>query len=66
MTDDGQQLWWQPENQRVRNVVLKLATAHAAREPHPKLDDPTQVVTLPDGFDQMNGRDIERLFADRP
>ena len=41
MTDDGKQLWWQPESQRVRNVVLKLARGHVALELSPQHDNPS-------------------------
>ncbi len=47
-TDDKGRLIWQPENERVRNVVLKLARGHAAYELSlPQLDDPNKVVFLP-------------------
>ncbi|MGA3027519.1 MAG: hypothetical protein ABSF98_22390 [Bryobacteraceae bacterium] len=41
-------LIWQPEMERVRNVVLKLARGHAAYELSlPQLDDPDEVVFVP-------------------
>ena len=35
---------WQPEDERVRNVILKLARAHIAFEQNePQLDEPANV-----------------------
>lgn len=34
---------WEPESDRVRNVVLKLARGHVAYELYPKLDEPSIV-----------------------
>lgn len=47
-TDGDGKLIWEPENERVRNVVLKLAQGHAAYElglPH--LGNPDKAVFLP-------------------
>ncbi|MEE3528580.1 hypothetical protein QO167_29540, partial [Pseudomonas aeruginosa] len=31
-TDDSGHIWWQPDEARVRNVIMKLAQGHAAYE----------------------------------
>jgi hypothetical protein len=39
---------WQPEEERVRNVIIKLARAHVAYEQNePRLDDPESVTIVP-------------------
>ncbi len=39
---------WKPEDQRVRNVIVKLARAHAAYEQNePQLDDPASYAVYP-------------------
>ncbi len=44
----GGWLTWEPEEPRVRNVVLKLARGHAAFELNlPQIDDPDEVQVLP-------------------
>lgn len=43
---DGTPLW-QPESQRVRNVVLKLARGHAAYELYPKFEEPDHISVFP-------------------
>lgn len=45
-TDSG--IIWKPEEERVSNVMVKLARAHIAYEQNePKLDDPTSVAIVP-------------------
>ncbi len=39
---------WKPEEERVRNVIVKLARAHVAYEQNePQLDDPASVAIIP-------------------
>ncbi len=39
---------WKPEDDRVRNVIMKLARGHVAHQySEPQLDDPTSVTVLP-------------------
>ena len=38
--DAAENLFWEPEADRVRNVILKLARGHAAYELYPKLEKP--------------------------
>ena len=45
--DEADNLIWEPEAGRVRNVVLKLARGHAAYELYPKLEEPTVVSFVP-------------------
>ncbi len=45
--DEADNLIWEPEAGRVRNVVLKLARGHAAYELYPKLEEPTVVCFAP-------------------
>lgn len=45
--DEADNLIWEPEASRVRNVVLKLARGHAAYELYPKLEKPTVVSFAP-------------------
>ena len=40
-------LLWQPEIDRVRKIVLKLARGHFAYEHYPKLDEPLEVTFAP-------------------
>ena len=48
MRRNKEELWWQPESERVHNVVLKLAKGHAAYELHARFeDDPVQVEIRP-------------------
>ena len=47
ITRNGKELRWQPEHERVHNVVLKLAQAHAAYELFPQFEDPVQVEFTP-------------------
>ena len=41
--DAADNLFWEPEADRVRNVILKLARGHAAYELYPKLEKPSIV-----------------------
>lgn len=43
-TDDN---IWDPEIDRVRNVILKLARGHAAYELYPKLEEPLEIAFAP-------------------
>jgi len=45
--DDADNLLWEPEADRVRNIVLKLARGHVAYELYPKLEEPTKVIFAP-------------------
>jgi hypothetical protein len=39
---------WKPEDDRVHNVIVKLARGHVAHQySEPQLDDPTQVAVMP-------------------
>lgn len=46
-TDESGDLVWQPETERVRKVLAKLARGHAAYELYPQFEDPTEVVFTP-------------------
>ena len=54
-TDEAGNLSWQPETDRVRKVMMKLARGHAAYELYPKLEEPDEVVLVP--FPTMSGHD---------
>lgn len=43
----GENLLWQPEIDRIRKIVLKLARGHAAYELYPQLEEPEQVAFTP-------------------
>jgi hypothetical protein len=43
----GGALLWQPEMDRVRNVVAKLARGHVAYEMYPPSEEPEEVVVTP-------------------
>ena len=46
--DSGEVIAWQPEGDRVRNVILKLARCHVAHELNePQLGDPSHYMVLP-------------------
>ena len=45
--DEADNLLWEPEADRIQNVVLKLARGHAAYELYPKLEEPTAVSFAP-------------------
>jgi hypothetical protein len=66
--DEADDLLWEPEADRVRNVVLKLARGHAAYELYPKLEEPTTVRFAPlpvlsdegrSSFDQITAAKID-------
>ena len=44
--DDAGQVWWEPEDARVRNIVIKLAQGHAAYELAESLDDKPDVYSV--------------------
>lgn len=44
--DDAGNIWWQPEEERVRNIVIKLAQGHAAYELSEHLDDKPDVYSV--------------------
>lgn len=45
-TNDG--VLWRPEDERVRNVIVKLARAHVAYEQNePQLDEPASIAIIP-------------------
>ncbi|MEQ8849022.1 hypothetical protein [Botrimarina sp.] len=47
-TNESGRLIWEPEAERVRNVVVKLARGHVAHQySEPQLDDPTNVFIAP-------------------
>lgn len=46
-TDEWGNLVWQPEAERVRRVIEKLARGHAAYELYPQLEDPDEVAFAP-------------------
>lgn len=45
--EEADNLIWEPEAERVRNVILKLARGHAAYELYPKLENPAVVSFAP-------------------
>jgi len=45
--DDAGRLIWQPEMDRVRNIIVKLARGHAAYELYSQLDEPDEVDFAP-------------------
>lgn len=45
--DDAGRLNWEPEIDRVQNVVVKLARGHAAYQLYPKLEEPVKVSFAP-------------------
>jgi len=45
--DDAGRLIWQPEMDRVRNIMVKLARGHAAYELYSQLDEPDEVGFAP-------------------
>ena len=66
--DEADNLLWEAESDRVRNVVLKLARGHAAYELYPKLEEPTAVGFAPlqllsddekSSFEQITASKIE-------
>jgi len=46
-TDAAGNLVWQPEVDRVRRILVKLARGHVAHELHPNLDEPIEVSFAP-------------------
>lgn len=65
--DDGGTPLWEPELERVHNVVLKLAKGHAAYELFPQWDEPAQLQVFPliaisesdrDDFENMGSGEI--------
>jgi len=45
--DEADNCLWQPETDRVRRMVLKLARGHAAYELYPKIEEPLEVYYAP-------------------
>jgi hypothetical protein len=46
--ETGKGILWKPEDERVRNVIVKLARAHVAYEQNePQLDEPVNVSVIP-------------------
>ncbi len=46
--EDGPAVIWKPEDDRVRNVVVKLARGHVAHQySEPQLDEPKRVMVVP-------------------
>lgn len=45
--DETGNLLWQPEPERIRKIVAKLARGHAAYELYPKLEEPDEVAFAP-------------------
>jgi hypothetical protein len=64
--DEADNLLWEPEADRIQNVVLKLARGHAAYELYPKLEEPTAVgfAPLPVLSDQ-EWSSFERIAGDK-
>jgi hypothetical protein len=64
--DEADNLLWEPEADRIQNVVLKLARGHAAYELYPKLEEPTAVgvAPLPVLSDEVRSS-FERIAADK-
>lgn len=46
-SNESDSLIWQPETDRVRKIIAKLARGHAAYELYPKLEDPLAVTVSP-------------------
>lgn len=46
-TDEKDHLIWEPEIDRVRRIVIKLARGHVAHELYPQLEEPKEVVFAP-------------------
>jgi hypothetical protein len=66
VSDNGT-LLWEPELERVHNVVVKLAKGHAAYELFPQCDEPEQLQVFPliaisetekDDFENMRSGDV--------
>ena len=64
---DNGTLLWEPELERVHNVVVKLAKGHAAYELFPQCDEPEQLQVFPliaisetekDDFENMGSGDV--------
>ncbi len=58
---------WEPETDRVKNVVLKLARGHAAYELYPKLEEPAVVGFVP--LQTLSGAErsaFDQLATDKP
>jgi hypothetical protein len=64
--DEADTLLWEPEADRIQNVVLKLARGHAAYELYPKLEKPTAVgiAPLPVLSDEKRSS-FEQIAADK-
>lgn len=71
--DRAGNLLWEPEADRVRNVILKLARGHAAYELYPKLEEPSTVGFVPlqilsddqrSAFEQIAGDDEIGLWPE--
>jgi hypothetical protein len=71
--DEADNLIWEPEAGRVRNVILKLARGHAAYELYPKLEKPSIVGFAPlqilsddqrSAFEQVAGDDETDLWPE--
>ena len=71
--DEADDLIWEPEAGRVRNVILKLARGHAAYELYPKLEKPSIVGFAPlqilsddqrSAFEQVAGDDETDLWPE--
>lgn len=71
--DEADNLIWEPEAGRIRNVVLKLARGHAAYELYQKLEEPTVVSFAPlqilsddqkSAFEQVAGDDKIDLWPE--
>ena len=45
--DEASNSLWQPEHERIRRIITKLARGHAAYEIYPKLEEPNEVVFAP-------------------
>jgi hypothetical protein len=64
-TDDQGKVVWQPETDRVRRIITKLARGHAAYELYPQIDEPDEVCFAPLlALPECNGFDV--LSPDQP
>jgi hypothetical protein len=59
-------LLWEPESDRIGNVVLKLARGHVAYELYPKIENPVEIVFAPLQVMNENKRSaFEKLNPER-
>ena len=63
-TDGANKVDWQPEFDRIQNIVVKLGRGHVAYEFYPKLEDPIEVRFAPlMQFTEQERRDFENITS---